>query len=49
MLHAVFGDPERSELPLVRFSPASVTRIAIEAGKPELLALNDIAHLGEKL
>lgn len=49
MLHALFGDPEQGELPIVRFSPASITRIAIEAGKPQLLALNDIAHLEKQL
>lgn len=47
MLHTFFGDREAQmqEVLGTRFSPASVTRIALESGRPELLALNEIAHL----
>lgn len=47
MLHTFFGGPhdEMNEALGVRFSPASVTRIAFESGRPQLLALNEIAHL----
>lgn len=49
MLHTFFGEreAEMAEALAVRFSPASVTRVAVdEAGTAELLSLNDVAHLG---
>lgn len=47
MLHAFFGkrEAEMQEALAVRFSPASVTRIALTEAGPELLALNEVAHL----
>lgn len=47
MLHTFFGErrAEMEKALSVRFSPASVTRIALESGRAELLALNQIAHL----
>jgi broad specificity phosphatase PhoE len=47
MLHTLFGDrgAQMQEVLGVRFSPASVTRITIDDGRPELIALNDVAHL----
>jgi broad specificity phosphatase PhoE len=47
MLHTFFGNREaEAQLLLgVRFSPASVTRIGVENGRAELLALNEVAHL----
>jgi broad specificity phosphatase PhoE len=47
MLHAFFGSPESNPMLAVRLSPASVTRIAIEDGKAQLLALNEVAHLDD--
>ena len=47
MLHHLFSDRE-SEMPEllgIRFTPASITRIAIEDGEPVLLGLNDVTHL----
>jgi broad specificity phosphatase PhoE len=48
MLHAFFGQREAEMQAVlgIRFSPASITRIAIEDGRAQLLALNDVAHLG---
>lgn len=47
MLQHVFSDRESlmQEMLGIRFTPASITRIAIEDGEPELLGLNDVAHL----
>ena len=47
MLHTLFGDreAEMAEVLAVRFSPASVTRIALDEDGAELLSLNDVAHL----
>lgn len=48
MLHAFFGDreAEMAEVFGVRFSPASVTRVAWEEdGSAQLLSLNEVAHL----
>lgn len=47
MLHEYFGDgkAEMAQVLGVRFSPASVTRIAVESGRAQLLALNEVAHL----
>ncbi len=47
MLHTFFGDRQADlqEVFDVRFSPASVTRVSIENGLPQLLSLNEIAHL----
>jgi len=39
MLQTLFGEMS------LRFSPASVTRVRIEDGHAELLALNEVAHL----
>lgn len=39
MLHTLFGEID------VRFSPASVTRVAWEDERAQLLALNEVAHL----
>lgn len=47
MLHTFFGnrEAEMQEALAVRFSPASVTRVALHEGRAELTALNQIAHL----
>lgn len=47
MLHTFFGnrETEMQEVLAVRFSPASVTRIEVADGRPQLVALNDVAHL----
>ena len=47
MLHTFFGEreAEMQEVLGVRFSPASVTRIALEDGTAQVLSLNEIAHL----
>lgn len=47
MLHTFFGNRESEfqEVLAVRFSPASVTRIELADGRPQLVALNDVAHL----
>jgi 2,3-bisphosphoglycerate-dependent phosphoglycerate mutase len=47
MLHNVFsgGQADAHELLGVRFTPASITRVEIEADGPELLLLNDVSHL----
>jgi alpha-ribazole phosphatase len=47
MLHSLFGDQEAEmqETLAVRFSPASVTRIALNEGRAQLLSLNEVAHL----
>jgi len=50
MLHTFFGQrgAETQAILGVRFSPASVTRVAVENGRADLLALNDVAHLPAK-
>ena len=47
MMHHLFSDreSEMQEMLAIRFTPASITSIAIEDGEPELLGLNDVAHL----
>lgn len=44
VLHVFFGDrqAEMQEVLGVRFTPASVTRIALDRGRAELLALNEL-------
>lgn len=47
MLHTLFGDrqAEMQEVLGVRFSPASITRVALGDDAPEILALNEVSHL----
>jgi broad specificity phosphatase PhoE len=47
MLHTFFGHREAEAQAVlgIRFSPGSVTRIAVENGRAELVALNEVAHL----
>lgn len=47
MLHTLFAgrDAEMQQVLAVRFSPASVTRVALNGERAELLSLNEIAHL----
>ncbi len=47
VLHTVFGDREAEmrEILGTRFSPASVTRIAVESGRAQIVSLNEVAHL----
>lgn len=47
MLHTLFGErqAEMQEVVGVRFSPASITRVALGDDAAEILALNDVAHL----
>lgn len=44
MLHAFFGEREgeMQEALSVRFSPGSITRVRLEKGRAELLALNEV-------
>lgn len=44
MLHTFFGDrgAEMQEALSVRFSPASVTRVTVEAGRAQLTGLNEV-------
>lgn len=47
MLHHVFSGSQADAHDLlgVRFTPASITRVRIDAEGPELVVLNDVAHL----
>ena len=47
MLHYIFSEEqaELHELLGVRFTPASITRIAIDRDGAELVSLNDVSHL----
>lgn len=47
MLHHIFGNEQAGvhELAGLRFTPASITRIAVDSDGAELVVLNDVAHL----